>query len=315
MMDDRTTERLLEWAGRRPDIPTARAQRIRAGVYDVWRTEVHRRRRRQRLRTMAALTLGTLIVTVAGITLWRWPAGLPVVVVGTIDRVENVTGLAPGENIRAGQWITIGRGARLALHTLRGTSVRLDEHTRLRLISQNTIEVMAGAAYFDTGSEAGPLEIRTPVGHVTDIGTQFEVRLIADALRVRVRTGMVSVRSARESLRVEEGTEVVLGPQGAAHRIVSPVAADWEWAARIAPPLRFEGERLAEFLRSLARENSWRLRYEDAALERTAAAVVLHGSVEGLDGKAALAVALAIADLRYRLEGGDLFVSREAPGK
>src|SRR2546427_815740 len=81
---------------------------------------------------------------------------------------------------------------RAALRLDAGPSVRLDAGSDLRLVSAHVLELRRGAVYVDTGARspngsaatasgaegpASPIEIRTSLGRVRDVGTQFEVRL------------------------------------------------------------------------------------------------------------------------------------------
>jgi hypothetical protein len=310
MTEDQTTERLLQLAGRRPAVAAARAARVRAAVPDAWRAAV-RRRRIVRLVSSAA-AMGAAAAAIALVVFVRSPQPdvIPAAVVATVERAEGGADLRAGAVIRAGEWMATSRASRVALRTRLGTSVRLDEQSRARLVSERTIEVTAGAVYLDTGDGAPALEVRTPLGDITDIGTQFEVRVMVDALRVRVRSGVVAVRRGGDSIRVQAATELTFTSHGAESRAVPSFAADWQWAAEVAPPFAIDGQRLTSFLDYLSRENGWTLSYEDRGLARDASEVVLHGSVDGLSPEAALSVAMTIADLSYKLERGELSICR-----
>jgi ferric-dicitrate binding protein FerR (iron transport regulator) len=257
---------------------------------------------------MSALAAAAVIAVVVSL-----PSSLsPSVVVATVDRAEGTTERQPGTPVRSGDWIVTGQSMRLALRTATGASIRLDEHSRARLLSDRSIEMTAGAVYVDTADGAPALEIQTPLGAITDIGTQFEVRFIGDVLRVRVRSGVVAVQREGPSIRVEPNTEVALTSRGVESRAASGFGDDWNWTTAVAPVFHVEGQRLGTFLEHLARENGWTLRYEDEALKRAAADVVLHGSIDGLDTQAALAVTLTVADLSHSLERGELRIWRSS---
>jgi hypothetical protein len=95
-------------------------------------------------------------------------------------------------------------------------------------------------------------------------------------------------------------------------RKVSAHGPEWEWAVNLAPAFEIEGQPLAAFLEYLSREHGWTLRYADGALARDASSIVLHGSINGLQPRDALAVALTTSGLVYRFRDGDLLVSRTA---
>lgn len=317
--------RLLRLAGPRPAVPDARAARVRATVHQHWQTDS--RRRTVRRRTMAvALSLATaaLVFLVARAILTdraAMPIGEVVAVVERIDgvprRVSDGTNqggaavrLAPRDSVRTGEWIETDARARVALRFSDGTSVRLDLGSRARPLSARVIELSAGALYVDTGRTSGQFEVRTPLATARDIGTQFEVRLVDLALRLRVRTGVVELRDGARLVSGRGGTEVTFSAAGAVSRPIAPHGSEWEWTATLSPPLDIEGMPLSKFLERMAGEHVWQLRYADPELGRDASSIVLHGSVDGLSPQQALDVTITTSGLRYRLENGELMVLR-----
>lgn len=243
-----------------------------------------------------------------------WPERVadPLTDVATVTRTEGAASVDVRTRVRAGDSIVTGPATRIAL-VAGATSIRIDQNSRARFVSYGVIELATGAVYLDVlESKFAPTEIRTSAGTITHIGTQFEVRVLADAVRVRVRTGAVSVRRERESIKVAAQTELTLTSAGAESRAVPAFGGEWNWIAGTSPEFRIEGQRLSACLDYLARENGWTLRYADAGVQRLAAATVLHGSVEGLDAEAALGVALTIADLSHTLDRGELRIWRSS---
>jgi ferric-dicitrate binding protein FerR (iron transport regulator) len=286
-----------------------RAARVRAHVHAAWKGEVDRRRERRR-RVVLTTIRGLVAAAVVTVVVAR-PARLsdPVLAVATVERTEGDAPVAPGARIDRGDEIVTGRGTRVALRRVI-SSIRLDEHTHARFISHHTIELIAGAIYVDSNGVEDPIEIVTPIGNITDIGTQFEVRVLPKSVRVRVRSGSVAVRRERESIKAAAGSELMILPSGIETRVAPVYGGDWSWTSRLARPFAIEGQRLHAYLTYLAHENGWTLRYADAGVQRLASSTVLHGSVEGLDPEAALGVALTIAHLSHTLEDGDLRIWR-----
>jgi|GEM_PF-665336 len=209
-----------------------------------------------------------------------------------------------------------------------GPSLRLDAGSRARIVSASVIELREGALYVDTGpapgDEAGTggesehrpaVEIRTPFGVATDIGTRFEVRLLGgdagpDALRVRVREGEVLVEQSGISESAGLGEELTLHADGTLDR--SPIdtwGAEWEWVQQTAPPFDIEGRTLRELLGWVARETGWRIRYGDPELAQRADTIVLHGSMGGVTPDQAPDVVLPGAGLSARTVDGTLVVA------
>jgi ferric-dicitrate binding protein FerR (iron transport regulator) len=261
----------------------------------------------------ALLAIAAGLVVTVRITRLREDVVAPVhETVAMIERVEGEARLAPEDNVRTGEWVETGATTRVALRLSGGISLRVNTGSRTRLLSSSVIELAYGALYLDTGADSKGLEVRTPLGTVRDIGTQFEIRLRDASLRLRVRTGVAEVRRGVQSIPARPGTEVTLTADGAASTSVATHGPDWEWAVHLAPSFEIEGRPLAAFLEYLSREHGWTLRYADAALARDSTSIILHGSVDRLQPRDALAVALATSGLFHHFRDGELLISRTA---
>jgi ferric-dicitrate binding protein FerR (iron transport regulator) len=328
--DDDAIARVLRPSGRRADVPAERAARVRAAVHDEWRA--HTRRSTVRLRVLAAVGLlavgSTLAIRIGG-GRSAVPA-LPPKTVAQIERVEGETTLAlPGGSARpaavrlggggavqTGEWVQTGRDGRCALRLADGTSLRLDTGGRLRMMSPTIVELTGGTLYFDTGRSAAGLEVRTPLGTIHDIGTQFEVRLQNSSLRLRVRTGLAELRRGADVVAARAGTELTLADGATTTRAVATFGPEWGWTAHLATPFDTEGQPLAAFLEYLTHEYGWTLQYADPALARDASSTILHGSIRGLQPEEALAVALTTSGLSYRFrDGGEVLVFRNTEAR
>lgn len=323
--DEDLTVRLLRLAGPRPPAPDARAARVREAVHGHW--QARGRRRRIRRRSMAAVLVAAAAVLVVMASRERRVDRPPDIVngatvVAVVERIEgsprrasNGAGtLALNESLRAGESVHTDAG-RVALRFSTGTTVRIDQGSRARAISAAAVELSAGAVYVDTAGTSGRFEVRTPVATAHDIGTQFEVRLIESALRLRVRSGIVELRHGTRLVSGRGGTEVTFTATDATTRSLAPFGREWDWVAGLAPLLEFEGLALAAFLERIASEQGWQLRYADAALADEARSITLHGSASGLQTRQALDIALTTSSLQYRLENGELTVFRGARPK
>jgi ferric-dicitrate binding protein FerR (iron transport regulator) len=289
-----------------------RAARVRANVHAAWQSEVQRRAL-QRRRIALATIRGIVAAAVVTVVVARpEPVVEPVTHLATVARTEGAARVAVGARVLSGEVIETGRAARVALRTPGGTSIRLDRSSRARFIAYRVIELTAGAMYVDTNGVEDPIDVRTSAGVIRDIGTQFEVRLLDDSVRVRVRSGMVAVERERQSINVAAQTQLTLTSSGAESRALPAFGEEWNWIAGMAPGFRIEGQRLSAFLTYLSRENGWTLHYADAGVQRVASATVLHGAVDGLDAEAALGVALTIADLSHTLDRGELRIWRSS---
>jgi ferric-dicitrate binding protein FerR (iron transport regulator) len=223
--------------------------------------------------------------------------------------------LSPPISIRARDVIETDGASRAALRATDGSSVRLDRGSRLHLVAPAIVELVEGAVYVATSEGARGFEVRTSLGSVRDAGTQFEVRVHATSLRVRVRTGLAEIARPGDVVPVPAGSEATVTPSGVGTRRAPTDGPEWSWTRGLAPALEIEGRSLQRFLDDLTREQGWTLSYADPTLANTASRIVLHGSIAGLPAEDALRVALATSGLQYRLRAGQLLVSRGADAR
>lgn len=290
MNEEEQVRHLLEEAGPRPEVPPEDLAKIKAAFRAEWQEHVRRRRSPDRRPWLLAAS----VVLAFGLGWWLWPAAPS----DPVARVE-----ASGETIQAGARLEAHEGPAV-FRLAGGASLRLDAGSRVRLVSASEVRLERGAVYLDS-ERTGKVAVHTPLGTVTELGTQFEVRLLGSAVRVRVREGAVRV----ESHRVDAGAELTLKADGSVSR--SRIAAwgpPWDWVLKAAPPLRIEGLTLAEVLERVARETGWTVRYEDPGLAASADEIVVHGNVGHLAPDQALEVVLPGAGLDHQVVDGVLIL-------
>jgi ferric-dicitrate binding protein FerR (iron transport regulator) len=304
--EERQLAGLIRRGGARAQPPSAVREAVRAAAHREWRAAVAARARRRNTGWSLAAA-----AAVAGLAVWvglpalRAPGAAVAAVARVSGPVEASPGglvaryapLAAGAGVATGAALRSGRGGRAALE-LGGNSVRLDEQSAVTVLAANRIALKRGAVYVDSGAGAAPLVIETPYGAVEHLGTQYESRLVADGLRLRVREGRVRLSAAsRAALEGTAGEQLTVAADGGVRR--EPVAragGEWAWAGEIAPPFDIENRTLGEFLAWAARETGRDVAYATPELEAQAAGVVLRGSVQGLAPERALAAVLATTD-------------------
>ena len=263
---DDTVASLLRLAGHRPPIPVADAEVVKKAARAEWIRTVAAEKQRARIYraggTILALAAAVILALNAGLgRLWQrlsLPAARVVAVAGAADGLSPGAKLWPGDAVRTAP--ADEAPARVALALESGAFLRIDAGSRLRLASNSAFELSRGAVYLD--SQGSTVEIRTGLGVVTNIGTQFEVRLAPDEtdLRVRVRSGRVSFENpAGKTYRVDAGNELVAGTDGTIRQTASPsCGSSWEWILALSRP--FSGETVEEVLEWVANEAGWQLR-------------------------------------------------------
>jgi ferric-dicitrate binding protein FerR (iron transport regulator) len=325
--EENVTAQLLRLAGAPPDPSAERTARVHEAVHRAW----HANRRRRMIRHGA--TIGLLGVAAAlVIAVWM---NRPSVVVAPSNQVvaicQRIQGrpivtrahertaarqpLSVSTAIHLGDIVETDGASRAALQAADGSSVRIDRASHLVFLAPAAIEVTAGAVYIATSDGSPGFEVRTVMGTIRDVGTQFEVRLAGSALRIRIRTGTVEIRRGQDIRAATAGTEAMVTTSSIAVRQVQSFGADWRWTTDVAPPFAIDGRPLHVFLEHIVAEEGWTLRYSNPDVAEAARRIVLHGSVDGLKAEKALDVTLATSGLQYRLEAGELLVSRPATAR
>lgn len=318
MNDDRVRQ-LLEKAGPRPEPPPEDLAAIQAAFRSQW--EEHVGRKGHPGSTAWGWGLAAAAVLLVGIGVWWWGlAGPPPA--EPIARVEKLEGLvtegsegqlAPGREIPPDTELVTGAAGRVALRLANGVSLRLDSQTRVRLISTSSVVLQEGAVYAATDAlPRKSVEVSTPFGTATNVGTRFEVRLLEEAggaVRVRVREGLVRLEGQDTWGTAEAGVELTLYAGGNFSRAeVAPWDGSWNWVVELAPGFDLEGRTLDEFLQWVSRETGRTIRYADPELEASAASIVLHGSMGDLTPEEAPDVVLPGAGLEHKIFDGTLVV-------
>ena len=306
---------LIRSSGRRSAIPDDDLAALREAGRSAWRKmAAEQRRKRFRRRGAYALAASLLIAAVGAWWLLSDRAPAAPREIATVELSSGRVEL-PGNSLSAGAILETAEG-RLALRWALGQSVRLDSGSRLRIVSLSRLELEHGAVYVDSGPSAPGdegLEILTPLGLVREIGTQYEVRLDDEtgAVRVRVREGSISVESDGDSQTASPGEELTLHGDGPVERAaVEPSGPDWLWVLETAPSLDIEGRSLASFLDWVSRETGREIRYVDEELARSAATILLFGTIEGLRPDESIDVILQGSGLDHREQDGALLVYR-----
>lgn len=321
---DDALESLLRLAGPREPVPADRLRRLKCAARVEW--QQHTRARRQR-RVMAwsvgglaaaaaallfALRLllpspdaGASAPRVATVEALPEAARLMVAAPGSADAVP----LGVGDTVAAGATLSVSGSSVATIRLASGALLRLDGSTVLRLDASDTASLQRGAVYVSAEGDAS-LEVRTSLGAVRDVGTRFEVRLVPDGLRVRVREGLVQVRRDRAVHEARPGDELTVDPTGAVTRRAVPLDGPaWAWTTSRPQAFELEGRTLREFLEWIVAENGWQLRFSDAAVEDKASDTTLHGSIAGLSAAQALAAVLPTSGVAHRLQDGVLSIS------
>jgi ferric-dicitrate binding protein FerR (iron transport regulator) len=289
---------LVRLAGRRPPVPEDAARRVREAVHDEWMQTISRRRRTRWIGSAAAVAAAVVTVVVLRM--------MPSTPLPAPQRVVVAGGQTNGAVIFANDAYEVANGSTASL-VWGNATLRLDGGTRIRIASLTELSLERGAVYVD--SKYSGVLIRTPIGSVRDIGTQFEVRLAADRMRVRVREGRVALQHGGATHSAVAGIELDADARGGVtQHSIAKNGAEWDWVLRAAPPIHLDGRTLAEVVASVTRDQGVKPVWSDAAA-RSAASMRLHGDVP-LTPAEALDTALVASGLTSRTDGDRLIITR-----
>lgn len=330
-------EALLRRTGSRPAVPADRAARVAAVARAQWRAEVRRATRRRWLSralaaaaVMGAIGVGLGRLERAGTGARRAADVAPVARVELVSEaawLQVATGASPaalrvGDRLAVGAEVATEQRGRVALRLATGHSVRLDTGTRLRVLGDRALALDRGAVYVDSGmaasDAAGPIEIRTPLGTIRDVGTQFEVRWLPASLRVRVREGRIVFAVSGAVVDVAAGQEVERRqghadvPETLVPRALPAAGAALDWIEGITPMPGIDGRSLQSFLGWIARERGLRLVFATPEAAAAAPGIVLKGSIVGMTLDQALDSVLATCRMSHRIKGDVLRIESAA---
>jgi ferric-dicitrate binding protein FerR (iron transport regulator) len=312
---------LVRLAQRHDDVPKERAARVRETARAEWQ-RLYKRRQRSRRIAAGFVTLAAA----AAIILAFW---LPQLnnrqqpLIATEWQVERIVGagwLVDGElrssldGVRLfelGQQIETSAGGFVSLRSATGQQLRLDERSTIRRINDGVLELVAGAVYVDSNESAQTANIITPHGTIQELGTQYEVRLEDDAVRLRLREGAVRL-TTKSGVRheVSDGEEFVLRRNGEFSRVaVSSHDPLWGWTTRVARVPINSGATVDEFLRWYSREHGLRLVYAGTKLLQLAEETVVEGALNELSPRQALEVVMTTSELSATQADRELVVT------
>lgn len=324
--DESDIARLLRAAGARPVPDASAVAGARAAVEAEWRWMVAARRRR-RAWTGWAAAAG---VAAAAVAIW---IARPLLQTErtTVASLERVVGdvqqnrgdgrwvpLAAGGVLESGTSLRTAADSRAALRLESGIELRLDARTVLALEDAGRANLSRGAVYVDAGSWPGQPSAKdfvldTPQGSIRHLGTQYEARLVDQALQVGVREGRVSVATARGDAVGNAGERLAVTGTDVSRSALAPTDPSWSWIAAVTPPFSIEGRSVEEFLVWAARQTGRTIVYSSTGAAQQARAVTLSGTVEGLPPDEAVTAVLSTTSLQAEIGSEHIRVRHGLP--
>jgi hypothetical protein len=120
---------------------------------------------------------------------------------------------------------------------LRGpTTVKVNEHSRIKIDDARRVSVEQGEVWLDIGRDGQLFKVITPDGSITVFGTVFAVRVSEAGTTIRVERGEVLVGNDRSFVNLTQGQEASLSTdRGLRGPHPCDVGEAASWAKSIAP--------------------------------------------------------------------------------
>ena len=319
-------EELLKQAAPRPVPSPDDAAIARAAVREEWRQVTAGRRSRRRV-VQYAIAATVLLGVFGVLNILRTP---PVDIVG-VASIEKSIGsvfmlgdqaelLEVNDEMQvfSGQIIVTRDDAGLALAWGNGGSLRVDANSRIEFRDEESVFLISGRAYFDSrpgagvaGTDTGETPVftlRTELGDVHHVGTQYMAEVVGDALTVTVREGEVFVDGKFHEETILSGRRVLMaGRQQPSVSNISRSGEAWEWVHRMMPPREIKGQKVHDFVTWVSRELGLDFHFDEelAAIARTEE---IRGDFRS-GPTDALRQGLLSAALDWYIEGGVIYIT------
>ncbi len=300
-------ERTLEVGLHRRPLTDEAYARIHAAVAAEWRDTVEARSRSRLWGGIAAGLAAAMLIAVVSLRPFADRAVLGVVARAESGALVSRSTLLPhrplgvGAVVRAGDLLTAPGSVLVELQG--GGTLRIARGTQLEAVAADGVALRVGEVYVDlppVRARASAFVVRTPLGLIEHLGTQFDVATVDHEVRVRVREGQVRVRQGSETETVAAGTELLVSKTGpSSRRSIATHGPQWSWIEALPPDYEIENRKLLDFLQWTARETGRKLSFDDDRAREIAERTRLHGSVHGLPPATALEMVLTTTSLRY----------------
>lgn len=322
--DERDTEqgnsiaRLMILAGPRAEIPAELQARVYGKTLEAWRNNLQTPGRATRVLRFA-MPLALAASFLLAVTFLMRPGPVDSLLVGVVARINvlpgtSALGMQTGDTVRTGDTLRTADGQLLSVALTDGTSLRLASNTSLQLDEKRSFTLLTGIIYADSGptvSGTSPLEVRTGLGLVTDVGTQFLVSYRDAVLNIAVREGRVDVSDSRATYTAPAGHRMTLQATGEVSRgKISATDSAWDWVSEVAPAFDIQASSLFDFLTWVARETGKELIFTDNSSRNAAMVTFLSGSIRGFTPLEAVASVLPTTAFEYEINATSIVVGQ-----
>ena len=291
MQDEDRIEQLLKIAGRRSEPDPDVAAEIELSTRQAWMQTV-RAEKRKRQRKLFGL-VGAAAIVVLAVAMGIYPGfvgnATPIATLAHSSGEFSVNrSTVSSKDVYPGDVIETGNNGFLSLSMPNQTTLVFAENTTLKIESATQVSLTKGRLYFDSLDPETALTIHTSWGNVVDVGTQYELSINNNALKVALREGEVK-------LNLKKGTHHAMAANGFGDVLLlnrqyevkrSQMATTdihWNWVLNAAAELDLNGKSIYEVLTWVGRMTGKNIVY--ATTQAKNSAMNTHLSGGSLDPK------------------------------
>lgn len=315
---DNDVRQLLNLAGPREEPPSDMRARVYAAAHEAWQeapcaepeTSASEPITESKFRFTAfrAAAAGFAMLGIALFSSWLNVSGAPDKPLGELVFASGeYTFLGKpgqeGSQLNSGSMLETHENGHVMITIDDTTHIRLDTKTRVTLQSSNELWLHNGRIYIDAPGTESQINVITPVGVVSDIGTQFTVALNDQTLAVAVREGEVHIALGSTTIAMKaeagQGEKLYIDSQKNIERVVlSSTDEEWSWIYQAAVEFKLDQHSLYEFLIWASRESGLTLDFKSEAVRLSAQQISLHGDIQGMNPVEALKAVLATTNFQ-----------------
>ncbi len=323
--DEQLTAELLRAAATPKSMPDAMKNRLAASFAEQM-TQQSKERERQ-LSVRRRLLVCVPVAASVMFALLFWPASQitpelkPHSVVTEIAGVAQAIGADTTRPLRSGGTVYIGEQIHTGENSLLALQygehhLRINRNTQLETLSGG-MKLKIGEIYVDDVSSSGlgstSIDIVTPHGIISDVGTQFMVASSAQKTVAIVRDGIIQVQRQAQITTAaatdSEAQRLVLTEAHVLQEVAERFGAQWDWIQKLPSSYPLNGHSVADYLNWIARETGYRIEYETEQLRGTAEKIKLSGELSGAHPLDTLPKVLATTRLQHPIsENGRILI-------
>lgn len=271
---DREIQAIFDKAGAPHTPDEARKSDSRAQLRQVWQQTVSTNKRKQRWRT--ALPIGLVAsIAIVGLIVLRLDLfadpilGQIVYAQGEVQHTSK-NGDQLDTSLFTGHMVVTPSDALVTLKLADTTVLQLGPSTQVTIQGESDVWLHYGKIYVDSSGTDQSILIRTPLGEIRDIGTQFEVSLDENSLELAMREGTAELQLADNTSapvvaasRNLESDLILVEAGGLVTRgVLSPSANRWGWTRQGTPDHPAGEHTLASIVKWAARHTGREIAYD-----------------------------------------------------